>query len=362
MIFTAWLVRIYGTRDQYGAEPRKEPSGSPLVYADYPDAGDRVMVFFGSVPEELVEAERARRAIGRVMLDGVLGGRWSDLSPQERIDAAMAEDETVPFQDHNWYVGIALQRSLEVEEFESMIDLVFPPDAMALGDTMAEELHDDMDLLAAVASAFVDESLFRELVLDDRVYLFAEGRRPAGVPVFSGSAEGQLTRTGEALEQLDRDIEALGKLDVRRASQATWLARAAHWRMQALLELDPWKKFLWSFTALEVLSHKIGDQYWSHVVERLQWDGDDNPASARLEALSELVWVKERAPLAAKFAIVAIVLFPTTATDEVKAFRRLKRARDELAHGALREEGDLPVGEVTDLLGRCVAAAVRRLV
>jgi hypothetical protein len=81
-----------------------------------------------------------------------------------------------------------------------------------------------------------------------------------------------------------------------------------------------------------------------------------------LEALSELVWVKERAPLAAKFAIVAIVLFPTTATDEVKAFRRLKRARDELAHGALREEGDLPVGEVTDLLGRCVAAAVRRLV
>ena len=33
-----------------------------------------------------------------------------------------------------------------------------------------------------------------------------------------------------------------------------WLERDAHWRFQTLLETDPWKRFMWSFVALEVLS------------------------------------------------------------------------------------------------------------
>jgi hypothetical protein len=56
-----------------------------------------------------------------------------------------------------------------------------------------------------------------------------------------------------------------------------------------------------------------------------------------------------------------MALFPQSATADTDRFRTVKRARDRLAHGSLREEDELPLSEVVDLFDRYLAGALKHV-
>jgi hypothetical protein len=135
----------------------------------------------------------------------------------------------------------------------------------------------------------------------------------------------------------------------------------AHWRAQVLLERDPWKRFLWSFIALEVLTHKLYEHVRDDIVGRLGLRTETGQIEHAFP-IEEMLWKPDRAPVASKFAMVADALFPDSAVDDATTFRDLKKARDRLSHGASRNEAEVPASQAFELLQKYVTGAVEKLV
>jgi hypothetical protein len=135
----------------------------------------------------------------------------------------------------------------------------------------------------------------------------------------------------------------------------------AHWRSQVLIETDPWKKFLFTFIGLEILTHKLFDQFRDPLVERLRLASSKDEIETASLPLAELILEPSRAPLRARFALVAIELYPETAADDTRRFAEAKTARDELAHGSLQSEAQLPIGMIEELFKRYLDGALKRL-
>ena len=363
MKVTVVVTRIYGSGDQYGKEPRLRPAGAPLTFGGFPDSASTAAIDFGPVPDAIVDAERGRRALGRMMLANVFGGSAPPTTPSERFEAALREVENEPlFTEFNWYVTITVTKELETKDDSTEdLDFALTRDAFDLADQARAYASEPLDTLTAVAASVSDPQAFSHLVLDDRVLLFVPGKRAAGVPVLTSSAKASVTRGDESLSQLARRISVLQALDLHAAAGHTWIAKVAHWRVQLLVETDPWKRFLWAFVALEILTHKLFDHFEMDVVSRLRLEGERDILDADLP-LAHLVWERERAPLAARFALVAIALFPETSSDDASRFRELKKARDRLSHGSLREEGELPVPLATELLEKYLSGSIKRII
>lgn len=358
------VVRVFGTKDQYGAEPHLRPAGVPLAYPGFPSAGWSAWIDFGPVPDEIIEAERGRRAIGREMLRGLFGAEDAPgAAPAERVAAAYDEiDPEELFGDFNWYVTLAVSRTLDVaEDSLGPGDFAFTRDAFELESDALQLGRDGLDLLCAVASAIVEPRLFRTVARDDRVLFHAEGRRPAGVPVITpGGVDLLVTAGEESLARLGRRLAVLSAVDFSAATQEAWLTRISHWRVQVLTETDPWKRFLWSAVGLEIVTQKLYEGFREQIVQRLRLEGSEGVIDAPLP-IPELVWADDRTPLLARFAYVAMALFPQSATADTDRFRTVKRARDRLAHGSLRDEAELPLSEVVDLFEKYLAGALKHV-
>lgn len=358
------VVRVFGTNDQYGAEPRLRPAGVPLTYTGFPTADWSASVDFGPVPDEVIEAERGRRAIGCEMLHGLFGAVDAPGgAPAERVAAAYDEiDPAELFGDFNWYVTLAVTRTFDVaEDSLGPGEFAFTRDAFELESEALRVGREALDLLCAVVSTIVEPRLFRTLARDDRVLFYAEGRRPAGVPVITpGGIDLLVTAGEESVAKLGRRLSVLGAVDLRVATQEAWLTRISHWRVQVLTETDPWKRFLWSAVGLEILTQKLYERFREQIVQRLRLEGSEGIIESPLP-IPELVWADDRTPLLARFAYVAMALFPQSATADTDRFRTVKRARDRLAHGSLREEDELPLSEVVDLFEKYLAGALKRV-
>jgi hypothetical protein len=359
MRVTTQVVRIYGTRNQYGDAPRTTPPGSPVIFDDFPSAGESVTLHFGAVPADTVEANRVRMAIASVALNSLFGGGPTGGDAVTARLSEMGDDDLMG--DYDWYVTLALARHVEVPD-QSIADVEFlwMRDAHRLAEPLQEYARPTLDQLATLAASIVDGSVFEHLVLDDRILLSAEGKRASGVPVFTaGGIDAHVRRGEESLRQLDKRLEVLRGVDVASAAQAGWLTRVAHWRMLALTETDPWKRFLWGIFCLEILTHKL---YEAHRPALQQ--SERGFRRVRKLVARWLFWLRtEPLPpvtLRARFSVVAGALFPEDSADDVRDFSRVKKARDRLSHGNLRDEAELPQGDLSRLLQKYFEGAVKR--
>jgi hypothetical protein len=360
MQLRACVVRVYGTRDQYGkAQPRMCPAASPLVFEDFPEDGSRAEVHLGSVPPEIIEAELGRRAVGQMMLWQFTGAD-AEGSPDERFKKALALiTEEITFEEFNWYVTFSASKTFELDDDVLPNGFAFPKADYVRGAELRQWAADALDVLTALASTILDERVFEEVVLEDRVLLFADGKHPAGFPHFTTSADLTVQRGDESIKALSGQLTALAEVDIRQSVRAhAWIAQAAHWYAAALAEADPWKRFLWSFVGLEVVAHKLFERFYGTVKNRLILDGQTSELAT---AITELVWTADRAPAASRFAVAAIELFPESASEDIALFRRLKKGRDELTHGSTRSADDLPQGG-PELLNKYLGGAVKRLI
>jgi hypothetical protein len=168
-------ARVYATDDQYGDVPRQRPPGAPLTFVDFPRAGEEITVDLGAVPGEIVEANRVRRAIGAAML-GACGGGGETLTLQERVDRASAERRGSELEERNWYVTLALSRVIDVPADEvADVDFAFLTEPFRVADDFTAYATPHLDVVATIASTIIDPRAFGEVVLKDRVLLFAVG-------------------------------------------------------------------------------------------------------------------------------------------------------------------------------------------
>lgn len=362
MKITVQAVRVYGSKSRYGPAPRLCPTDGPIALERYPQAGERCLVLLGAPPESMLRANQVRRAIGRAGLQRLFGRAPDrEAEPEVLIEKALEEDAGGPAaSDYNWYVTIVLERVTNVADGSVAnrnylwLDV---REATRLQTELLAYARPYIDLLATGLTTLIDWTFFEEVVLDDRVFFSAPSRESFGLPAFSVSAAAIVVRnTWESLgvERLQQVLQDVANLP---APRRQWLETARHWHLTAIREKDPWKQFLWSFLALEILTHKLADALYDDVAARLRLEGNAHGA-LKTAAIPEVVVPKKQLALAGRFAIVALGLFADSATKDLGDFHKVKSARDSVSHGDVREEGQLPISTVRALVQKYMAGAL----
>lgn len=337
MRITLQAARVYGSESQYGPTPRLCPGSGSIALDGYPERGERSWILLGAPPESILGADRVRRAIGRVALAGGFGKAPDPRAQRDMlIEQALEGQDAQAAQEPNWYVTVVVEREIDLPE-----GFVRDSKYLWVEERKAEELQTDfrsyasahLDVLATCASTIIDCAFFEEVIVADRVFFCAPGRESFGLPSFSVGAIGVVTKSpleSLALTELERRLHGAAKLPRGKHQSLDTVAR---WHVAAIAERDPWKRFFWSFVALEVLTNRL-------------FAAMGTPTKGKMD-------------LADRFKLVALWLFPDRAASDLADFRRGKKARDDLAHGRPREMGRLPVVPVRSLLERYLDAGVQ---
>jgi hypothetical protein len=257
------------------------------------------------------------------------------------IDAEV-EKEPLGFEEHAWYVTVALERPVELDESqltENRHMWIEPQAVESIQDTLVAEAPYAFEAIVATVAPMLHGSMF-EGQSRDHVYVTAPGRGPVFMPRFTGSARGVVGRSMDDFP-LPEIRRKLGRLT--RSDQWQKLGNATHWYEVMLRERDdPLRRFLWGFIALEALTNEL--------LKRLN--------RTTFEVLREAT-DPTRIAVAARFALVASELSPASALADIATVRKLYQARNDLAHGNQRLDNKAPPAEaMRELLPRYLTLAL----
>jgi hypothetical protein len=116
------------------------------------------------------------------------------------------------------------------------------------------------------------------------------------------------------------------------------------------IKRDKLRSFLFVWAAIEILINKTFGVYEERFFKEL--DEGDYPDARRqyLERVRNVMKDKHR--LTDKFALIASLLCPESADEDVRQFKQVKEERDKLSHGQDVQEGHLPVAAAQELARR----------
>ena len=265
---TITTTRVYGSHGRYGALPRESPPGGPLRLRDFPEAGYQAEAVLGSPVEWLVRADRLSRAIGAAALEGVVAptgarGPVGDRVSQLEHELPLAGTAEV----YEWYVTLAISHEVAVApELLKARNYVWldPGEAMRIERVERAVAIEAFDAVAASLASVLREECFESIVLPDQTYFAMPGRETFRLPQFSVGTV-RVSMQGGTI-----DIEAVARALEASRALAHGLGSVASWRMAAIGERDPWKRFDWTFLALEILVHKLASRLYGTVVASLR--------------------------------------------------------------------------------------------
>jgi hypothetical protein len=222
------------------------------------------------------------------------------------------------------------------------------------GEQFLDECLTVLDQVAAHLAIVFHRHFFEKLICE-RVFFSMEGRHTVSLARWEIGGASMYT-TGGTLPPLAPAVKRLRQTLRSKAPGGLGSAQALY--MQAVIEPDRMKSFLWLFDALEMLAHYLGHQHYS-AVSRSLGTQTHPPGSPGMDKVIETIMLRETtAPLAARFAVAALSLFPGDLDRDINAFSRVKKARDDLAHGVVRNVDQLPTGDALILVEKYLAAAV----
>jgi hypothetical protein len=352
---TVTTARVYGSQSRYGGQPRESPLAAPLRLRDFPVHGYTAEVHLGSPVDWLFRADTLSRAAGAAALEGLFGPAGAENRLQARVqelvrDGALARASGT----HQWYVTLALSHVVTVAPgFVNDHPYIWLDPAEALRIERAEQAvaAAALDVVAASLATTLRASCFESVALPDHTYFALPEREPFRMPNYQMGTPTIAVAGGSVdTQELQRALEASRAI-------ALDLSSAAFWRMTAIAERDPWKRFDWTFLALEILTHKLARRYYDPVIASLRSQEGDRlievPATYLLQPF-------ERLSLAARFTVIALALRPDSAVNDIRQFQIAKRARDAVSHGGVRDPDELPIEAATQLLAEYLRAAVIR--
>lgn len=126
----------------------------------------------------------------------------------------------------------------------------------------------------------------------------------------------------------------------------------------AIYGREPFRVFISGWAALEILIKKSFKEYEKQFFSALTIPHQPEMAATFLERIRQVM--NDKHNLIDRFTLVSSVLLPSQNTDEAEAdlttFKRIKKQRDEIAHGAAFDESLLPVDELSALLMKYLTA------
>jgi hypothetical protein len=356
MKITLKSVRIYGSKSSYGSEPHLMPEHGYIELPKYPAETETSFVVLGKLVEEFFDAEGILTAVAKSML-----GRLKGLSLDDGVRECLADQKrTEKCPDYNWYVTLWVERNIEVDSsylFKSEYLWIDWSKAEKIGQEFSEYTKPFLDILATYSSTIVEPGFFAKVILD-RVFFFSSEHPPMGSPEFSLISEGSQQIPLERL-----DVGILNKLFVELCGMSPadreWILTPIHWYLESLKEKDPWKKFLWSFWALEVLSKKYIDKYHGKFSKASDVPEETQSKLQRVGMDFEALKKEERyLPLSGKFGIMALDLSPDTAEADIKEFIDLNEKRSKLSHGGIKDSSMLPIEPILRYLKKYVSKVI----
>jgi hypothetical protein len=332
---------------------------------DFPRKGDRALVWLGEVPLEIALVERKRAAIGVALMRQLISvARDRPLSDLVRE----AEDEqhdirpALHFTQYDWYLTLAIdcRTSLRREALKDSetfwLDHGLGVDAAI---ELVSQLDDVFEVIASTIALRIGGAVLEQRVVDDHVHFLRDDGSALSLPEFSGSASASVGRPIESLQldELATDLRGIGSLGL---SGLKWFARAAHWHAAAQETRDTWREFEFAVFALEVLTNKLEPRLRQEARDALAFRSAPESAEITGTAVASLLWSPERQPLLAKFATVALCLSPDSAEEDIARFAEIVKRRGELAHGQIKNAGELPSSEAKDLSAKYLRLGLHR--
>lgn len=126
----------------------------------------------------------------------------------------------------------------------------------------------------------------------------------------------------------------------------------------ACYKREPFRVFVSGWAALEILIKKTFKEHEERFFGAMQIPHQPDMAALFLNRIRQSMG--DRHNLVDRFMLVSSVLLPVQGAEEAAAdlatFKKIKKQRDEIAHGAPFDERALPVIELNDLLMKYLAA------
>jgi hypothetical protein len=197
-------------------------------------------------------------------------------------------------------------------------------------------------LAALAALAVAAGAISRIDEVSDTIVFFREDGKPIYSYTLSMTGEPSVLRaiSEETLESVTSWYHTI--------SQDPQLERVGHLLVSSLqTKGDKLRSFLFAWAAIEILINKTFGVYEERFFKEL--DNGEHPESRRqyLRRVRSVMSSKYR--LSDKFALIASLLSPESADEDVEQFKQAKNDRDKLLHGQDVHEASLPVQIVQEL-------------
>lgn len=342
------FVRVYGSNSQYGETPRQTLADKPLIMKNFPKRDDKVLIYLGEPLECIFKANKLRFAQGFYAHQLRTDSKPEGLGIDEAIDNLINAKYDFPkATDYNWYVTIILKKKIDIPD-EYIIDervsrylWVRPPYLNELRPNFEAYSSDHIDKLALFLSAKMEPQFFENIVINN-LFLVKKGKESLGLPKYPDmSIDVNLILKPEDLNI--NDLEEDLKLIILDKSITGWLKDIFHLRLFAIQEKDELKKFIWNFTFLESLINKLFKISYQDITNQMFLQLDSGTKSLNFdEIIGCNIDGLEKMDLKGKFVIVSLKLFPDELDSKLKKFTEIKKIRNDLAHGRIRNPETLP--------------------
>jgi hypothetical protein len=115
-------------------------------------------------------------------------------------------------------------------------------------------------------------------------------------------------------------------------------------------QTDRFRKFIFVWTALEILVSKVFGHYERSFIDALIGESSMAGAKEYFERVTEVM--KSRYRLVDKFSVFATILAGEDGLADIEKIKRIKRIRDAVFHGEDVPDSSLPTDELQELVGR----------
>jgi len=355
----AW--RVFGFGYLFGDRP--QPYWETATRAG-PGLDDQFSILIGSIPERLLGAVRDWRSQIPLLLRAQLGEQGA--SSPEQLDAELQEyREAVDVSDieggYSIWLTLELRRPLQVESKLGRQIAWLGSDVMGECETFGAAANEYLDgILPALLGPLGRFSPSKALFTDRRSYLVVPGKPALTVPRFKLSvADWGVTVDvveGWAGMPTDAITAVVGKFPSGSSQVGRDFRVAGRWLTAALEEHDDLlRRFSFAFFGIEVLTSKLAKRISEKLLMELSTELEGLPLNelVRPSTGDDRPWRN----LVFRFSCVAIYLTRETAAEDLKLFKRLAKARNDLAHGAVDNLEELPAHEGVALLQRYLTLA-----
>ena len=347
------VYRIYATNAYY-----RDPENSneiiplePLCINAFPEDGYELKCYFGKVPEDIISAKETVDGIDLIRFKATFGNSVDmSKSSDELLKDSIAEIRlhTDCFTKFKWYTTIVIEKKIDVHEYEKL-DLDTTAQYQKFLNLFIKGLKElqyteIFDKVAFCLLKEFDNSLFSKQLVETYFFVINETVVFRNPVIFSGIGD---LSVGIKFESIDH--EQLISV-MRGALQNELLSKIVHWRMAMLNEKDKWKKFIFGFFCMEILTNKTFEIFEKRQSETYLKESEGYDESIVTPLFDSNFEDTNRMTPTIKFYFIAGILNPEHYSDDVNDFNKCKKMRDIMSHGNILKVNELPFNELNRLL------------